>query len=184
MKSTHGRIPELSDSQQNSFIELQRALFETYEKNPVFHDAMQGKLSIEESVKELGQVNKGIKKFLPWKKNKEHNKRLEQLGELVSGPYHLKTIGIFMPDNLITAGLEFAVFGFVAGYYAAQLLTNSPTNPEEVQQLHDIQINLAKATSLGVGLVGGLLVNSINRFKKLPINEAKYLDGKIQEFYK
>jgi hypothetical protein len=164
---------------------LQRNLFQRYEGNPVLYDAMHNKQTIEESLEELGRVNKGMRKILPWRKNKGHNQRLEQLGELVSKPYHLHTDGITSPDNLITAGAEFTAIAFGISYVLSKsLITPNPDmSPEEFQQtMHFLQVVVPTAMSVILAPSFGLIMNS-RRFEGLPTNEAKYLDGKVQEFY-
>lgn len=98
------RLKELKSLSSIDVPKLQKELFERYEKNPVLYDAMQYKQSVSESLEELAQINKGVRRILPWRKDEVHNKRLEQIGELIYAPYHLQTAGIFMPDNLVTTG--------------------------------------------------------------------------------
>ncbi len=180
------KIRDLNSSNQIDLAELQRNLFQKYESNPVLYDAMQGNQSIEESVAELGQVNKGIRKILPWGKNKGHNERLKQLGELVSEPYHLHTSGIFAPDNLITTGAEVTAMVFGVSYLMTRYLLspNLDVNPEEIQQtMHIFNVVMPTAMSALMAPMFGFMTN-MRRFTGLPTDEAKYLDGKVQEFYK
>ena len=101
------------DDPKINVADLQRVLFQGYEGNSVLCDAIQRRQSIEESLKELGQVNRGIiRKAIPHRINRGHNERLEQLGELVSEPHHLRTSGILMPDNFISTGAIAAVMYF------------------------------------------------------------------------
>ncbi len=175
------RLRNLNSSNMIDVAELQRNLFERYESNPVLYDAMQGRQSVEESVEELGQVNKGIRKILPWGINKGHNERLKQLGELVSEPYHLRTFGIFTPDNLITTGAETTALTFGITYLMSRYLF---TPPEEFQQtLHTFQVAIPTIVSALMAPVFGVGMN-LRRFTGLPTDKAKYLDGKVQEFYK
>ena len=64
---------------QVDIIKTQQSLMEEYEKNPVFYDAIQKRLTIEESLMELSKINKGIRKFLPRMKNNAHNEKLKQI---------------------------------------------------------------------------------------------------------
>ncbi|MBU0894437.1 MAG: hypothetical protein KKF48_05180 [Nanoarchaeota archaeon] len=180
------KLRDLNSSNQVDVAELQRNLFQRYESNPVLYDAMQESQSIEESVAELGQVNRGIRKILPWRRNKGHNERLKQLGELVSEPYHLHTSGIFMPDNLITTGAEVTAMAFGVSYLMSRYLLspNPDVSPEEIQQtMHVFDVVLPTVMSALMAPMFGLLTN-MRRFTGLPTEEAKYLDGKVQEFYK
>ena len=49
--------------------------------------------------------------------------------------------------------------------------------------MHTFQILMPTAMSALIAPTFGLLTN-MRRFTGLPIDEAKYLDGKVQEFYK
>ena len=179
------RLRDRNSSNQIKVAELQRNLFQRYGKNPVLYAAIQGRQSVEESLLELGQINKGIRKILPWGRNKGHNERLKQLGELVSEPYHLQTSGILVPDNLITTGVELIAMAFGVSYFLAKYLValTPDTNSEEFQQtMHTLQVVMPNVTYV-LAPMFGLLINS-RRFRRLPTDEAKYLDGKVQEFYK
>lgn len=180
------RVRCLDDSYALETSGLQKRLFEKYENNQVLYDAIQGNQSIEESVVELGEVNKGIRKILPWRKNKGHNERLEQLGELVSEPYHLHTSGIFMPDNLITTLAEGTAISFGVSYLMSKYLIvpNPDVSPEEIGQIkHLVEFIFPAVGSGTIGLILGWGMN-LRRFNRLPTDEAKYLDGKVQEFYR
>jgi hypothetical protein len=171
-------LKDLKSSKQINVTELQRTLFKRYESNLVFGNAVLGSQTIEETLEELGQVNKGIKKILPWKKDKFHNYRLEELGELISTPYHLETNGIFMPDNLITAGAEITAMAFGSSYFLLEyLFAPSPNLDPHFKVVLATSMSALLAPAVGLGI-------NMNRFSKLPRDEAKYLDEKIQEFYK
>ena len=162
------------DKSNTDTSKLQRSLFQTYEGNPVFYDAMQGKQSIEGSFRKLGQIKKGIRKIIPWKRNKGHNERLEQLEELIYVPSHLHTSGIFMPDNFITAGLEIGALMFGGFYlFLKNLIPEADLDPK----------SLSFGASGTCALICGVVAN-LNRFNRLQNGAAKYLDEKIQEFYR
>ena len=176
----------LDSSSKTDVLKLQRELFKKYEENPVLYDAIKGKQTIGESLEELSQINKGIRKILPWRKDKSHNKRLKQLGELVSEPYHLRADGIFNPDNLITVGAETMAVVIGLGYLLSKYLItlNPELSPEELQEmLHLTRVIVPVATSAVAAPILGL-VSNVRRFDPLPRHEAKYLDKKVTEFYK
>lgn len=150
---------------------VERDLFQEYENNPVFYDAIHGRQTIEESLEELALVNKGIRKILPWKKDEEHNERLKQIGELVTKPFHLRTAGIFCPDNFITTFLEVTPLLYGFGCLINQYSPFPASSPGEILML-----------SASFGLIMGVGTN-FGRRGKLPIDEAKYLDEKVKEFY-
>ena len=180
------KIIDLNCTSQIDVAELQRNLFQTYVDNPVFYNATQGKQSIENCLQELGQINNGIRKILPWEKNEEHNEKLNHLGELVPKPYHIHTSGIFMPNNVVTTSVEVTAICFGASYLISKyfMTPNLDVNPEEIQQtMLSLKTSLPIAMSILMVPIVGFLTNS-TRFTVLPTNEAKYLDGKIQEFYK
>jgi hypothetical protein len=185
IESMDEKLTDLNSSNQIDVAELQRNLFLRYKGNPVLNDAIQGRQSVEDSLEELGQVNAGIRQILPWRKNKEHNERLKQLGELVTEPSHLRTYGIFVLDNLITTQVELTAMAFGLSYLMSRYLypPNPGVSPEEYQQtMHVLQVTMPTAMS-AMAPVFGLLAN-VRRFTGLPTDEAKYLDGKVQEFYK
>jgi len=160
-----------------------KILFQGYERNPIFNDAITERQSIEKSLEELAKDNKGIGKILPWRKDEEHNKRLEQLGELVTEPYHLHKGGIWMPDNLITISAETTAMAFGISYFTFRYLTNLDALPEEtIQGIKTMKILLPTTISILTSAFFGLLLNS-RRYNNLPIDEARYLDEKVKEFY-
>lgn len=169
---------------------VQKDLFKAYENNPILKDAIDGRQSIKESLLELGEKNKGIWKIMPWRKDSMHNKRLSQMEQLVGDLNHLRTRGIFYPDNLITAGTEAA--GVVSlGLVAYTLvLSNSPTINEfpftAYHALKDIKESFLSCNLIsffGFGFVIPLM-SEYHRFTALPLIEAKYLDNKVNKFYK
>jgi hypothetical protein len=163
---------------------LQERLFQNYEENPVFFDAKTGKISIQDSLYELGKINEGIRKFLPWKKDEEHNNRLNQLGELIPKPYHLESSGIYMPNNLVTIGIETTGIAFFLGFLGGKFFINqeSTASSEEIKYVRDLlTFTIPCIVSSFVTLFGSYINNG--RFSELPVTEAKYLDGKINEFY-
>ncbi|MCA9477736.1 MAG: hypothetical protein KC535_01155 [Nanoarchaeota archaeon] len=190
IEQVSGRLNALSSSWSSSSVEvdvegMQKNLFQSYEQNQVFSDAILKKQSIEDSLLELERVNKGVRKILPWEKNNAHNQRLSQLGELIAPPYHLKTQGVLAPDNFITSTLEMGAAGFALSYMVFRFLF-SPTpdaSPEEVQQLMNLKLLLPTVTTAIISPFYGFLTN-LQRFNSLHTDQAVYLDKKIQEFYK
>lgn len=167
------RLEEIDYSGPIDIYEATQKLFKQYEGNPVFDDAIKGKQSLEESLDELTQINKGIRKILPWRKDRVHNERLSQLGELISEPEHLRAKGIFIPNNVVSLG----VFGetlVVGACYAMEKING--LNYGELLSWAPAQ----SAVFLGVA---GVMFN-IQRLMPLPTQEARYLDAKIKEVYK
>jgi len=152
-----------------------------YEENPVFRDAIKGRQSIEESLKELAQINQGIRKILPRRKNRAHNERLEQLGQLISIPDSFSADGILIPDNVITGSVE-ATAALFTVYSFCELIWPKITNTDFPMSLKDMLF-----FSVTPSLLFGGLINFLRSFYPLQggsfFEEAKYVDQKIQEFY-
>lgn len=158
--------------------ELERKLCQDYERNPVFKDAIDKKQTIEQSLEELGKIRKGIRGFLPWRKNKAHNERVKQIGELIFEPHRLYTLGIFTPDNIITTGAGLTAASFGIFYLMTKLFINP--SPEV---LYQYRVILPAVLSVYTAPIAGVASNLL-RFIGLPTDEAKYLDEKVKEFYK
>ena len=159
-------------------FKVHKNIMDEYTDNPVFHDSVTGEKTIEQTVIELGQVNKGIRKILPRKKNKIHNERLEQVGNLVGYSSHLEALGIWVPENLIW-GLGAAALGIASVYLAVgnlippdQVIGNSKSPWGALGVLYSVA-----GPALGICL-------QTKRLGHLPIEKAKYLDQKIEELYK
>ena len=167
---------------QVDIIKTQQSLMEEYEKNPVFYDTIQKRLTIEESLMELSRINKGIRKFLPRMKNKTHNERLKQIGRLISEPAYLEASGILTPDNIITTGIESSII--ISGLFGFSFLFLKDFLPSDISSEMYRQLSnfVDTYTFLTVPILS--LVMNASRFKSLPINEAEYLDEKIKEFYR
>nr|MBA4405549.1 hypothetical protein [Nanoarchaeum sp.] len=161
--------------------EVQKRIISAYENNTVLDDAINGRQSIDDSLSELAEINKGWKVMLPRRKNKSHNKKIEQLGELITEPRGLISRGLFYPDNAVSltcyAAIAFTLlekvalnYGWVAG-----------SNPIEIAKTLGDFANTSVIGSLGTGLICGFDGERTNR---LPHDQAKYLDEKISELYK
>jgi len=180
-----GDIPEIDIS------EVERKLIREYEGNPVLDDAIHGRQSIRESLDELAQVNTGIRKFLPRRKNKAHNERLEQLGQLVTKPDHLSAVGVWYTDNVVTGAVGVSALTFATCYAVAKFLIpdmDINPDPDYIAKMTSIYQTVmpAFASALLAPLIGFAM--NLNRLAcfgaKLPTQEAGYLDLKVKEFYK
>jgi len=149
----------------------QREIFREYEANPVLNDAVSGKQTITQGLEELAKVNKGIKRFLPHKKDEAQNEKVRQMEELVSGIDDLRTRGIFYPDNAVAGAIEMAgiVFGFTYLFKKLFGISNSELGVRVITMLSPI-----------IASLGGL---ALDRSDYLPKDEAKYLDEKVGELY-
>ncbi len=197
MKRTlYWRVIELNDAQviaaelggSFNLLELRKNLFKEYEGNPVLDDAIEGRQSIEQSVRELGKKNRGIRKILPWRKDEAHNERLKYLDELVPGTKHLQTSGIFNPDNLITGVAEgipsaFLLMHVVVKYLMSNMVVINPNLEPALYQhvVYGYQVVLPAAMSAVFGIAFAYAGNR-PRFNSLLIKRAKYLDNIIESF--
>lgn len=163
-------------------LKFQKRIISDYENNPVLNDAVEGRQSISDSLSELAQINKGWKVMLPRRKNKAHNERIEQMGELISEPSGLITRGLFYPDNAVSL----TCYTAVALTILEKVLLNYDllvgNNPIEIaKSLRDFA-KTSVVGSIGMGLICGWSDNE--RTTKLPFGQAQYLDEKILELYK
>jgi hypothetical protein len=164
--------------------ECEKCLMKPYESNPVFSDAMNGRLSIEESLKDLARIRQGMRVLLPWRKNRVHNDRLSQIGELVTYPHYLRTSGIFFPDNIVTATVESAPLVYAMAYGFFNFLM--PELDPNLVSTHEIKRAFETTVPWFITAftpLTGLLINQM-RFTDIPIHEAKFLDDKIREHYR
>ncbi|HRZ85623.1 MAG TPA: hypothetical protein P5277_02475 [Candidatus Paceibacterota bacterium] len=175
-----------SDISNNAYT-----IFDQYKQNELLNNALNNVQTIEESVKELGEFVKPKSILLPWGflptgKNKIHNKRIKQLGELVTEPSHLYARGIFCPDNLLTIS-TYAAIGSIGLFkllsYDSQDITSDIVSPEKLSLM---KYNLNVMSSLGlfslITLFGGGGV-SLERSSGLPLNEARFIDKEIDKYY-
>jgi hypothetical protein len=158
--------------------------FNLFRDNQVLIDAQRGNQTIEDSLFELAEVNKGWKKLLPRKKNNEQNLRLDYIGELIEKPNHLETNGVFYPDNLITTSAYAApsIFGAVYGlglYVIRPLEEMSPLVYQEAYQTLLLAAGIGAAISIPLLGIDAIL----SRSRNLAVDQAKYIDNKIQELY-
>ncbi|MFA5953290.1 MAG: hypothetical protein WC812_01730 [Candidatus Pacearchaeota archaeon] len=178
-------IPPLGKFNGIYIPDYQKQIMSYYENNPVFCDAINGKISIEDTLNELSVVNKGIRKILPRRKDKAHNERIKQLGKLISEPSQLQKNGLLCPDNF----LGFTLWGAGASFSIISplfkiMLNPAQASPEEIENLNKIfNVYLPLYSTGAISVFGGIPMNLKQRFGKLPFEEAKYVDAKIKEVY-
>ena len=146
---------------------VQQKLFKKYMRNPILDDALQGRQTISESLEEIAKKDRFSKFFIPRRKNKAYNERINQIDELINAPQHLRTRGILFPDNFVNSTIVYAPFLGGSMY----LITGHS------------EISLASATVAPIiGLMNAFAMNTsplISTSQK----QAKYLDNKIKELY-
>jgi hypothetical protein len=173
------KIPGFTSMELKGYPEFnvpayQKQIMQNYEKNPVFMDSVNGKISIEDTLNELSVVNKGIRKYLPRRKNKSHNERIEQVGELVEKPTHLRKNGIFVPDNFVTTFTEANAIFLPIVYGVFKEIDPSASFSQLIVPMLFSEIG-PFAVSWGLQLNGRMGFGSHE--------EAKYIDTKIEELY-
>lgn len=164
-------VPELRSA-------LERGLLQKYGGNGVLRDAISGMQSVEDTLKALGKVNRGVRRFLPRPKSTyatSHNIRLRQLGELISEPTYLRRKGVLNPDNFVTAAALFLCMARAGEYFLPNFLM--PDAPQSQFSLIPSEGDMILAPIFGFFL-------NINRFEKLPLERARYIDGKVSQFYR
>ena len=167
-------------------FETQRSLLRNYEDNPIFYDAIHGKQSLSESLEELAEVNKGVRKFLPRRRNKAHNERIGQLGELISRPNQLKAYGILALDNIVSMAVVLSTITFGAAYLLNSFLSpesSATVDPEKQVYLNKVIEFYMPAITLALTIPLFGFDAYKKRSETLPFDQAKYLDGKIKLFY-
>ena len=171
---------EIPETPEIDIAQIQRGIVKEYEDNPHFQRAVNGEETIEETYNRLNKVNQGIWRALPRRKNLEHNQEVEQLGELVGGLGHLKTKGIFAPDNIISAITYAIPLTILVCYILTKCFSiKEGMTPEEISLNNDGMISYGMFMG---SIIGGLWGMS-KRDGMDKTNESRCLDKKIQEFY-
>lgn len=170
---------DVADGQKVSQIKL----IEKYRENLILNSALNRVQSIEDTVLELDNDMKGIKRYLPRRKNQAYNERVEQLGELITGANYLRRRGIFVPDNLIAAGaLSAAVAYAVLELFFS--FCSSHFTPESFERTKLIFPYYEYAgVSLSGLIMGSNAYGNKTSGRKNTIKKAQYLDNKIKELF-
>lgn len=177
------RLIEISKDLKRLGDNAQRDLLTRSESNPVFYDAVQGKMSIEDSLSELSKVNQGIYRVLPRFKNKAHNERLKNLGELIRFPHQLRTGGVAIFDNLIGGAAMGGVILATTNELMKYILINNSVSPVQIDESKSMIDIIVLGYSVFAVPLGAAITHSLGRTGELPFKEAKYIDSKIKEFY-
>ena len=109
-----------------------------YGQNPIVTQAVDGERAIESSLREIDEINRGFGRILPWRKDAQHNSRVDQIEEVVGGVGHLRALGRFYPDNLVNVvgyvGLiSFGSANFLSSYFG--LNPDMGTDLEKIERL-------------------------------------------------
>jgi len=147
--------------------------------NGVLKDAVQGRHSVKESLESASQVNTGLGRFFPRRKNDYHNQRVKELQDLIGDdsviPTALKTRGVLNLDNPMNFTLYAITLGAGFGACTDALSFCSSSGPS-------FPVLTLSFGVLGL-LAGGLRGLGTYSNKRLPWENAEYLDRKIQELF-
>jgi len=141
--------------------------------------AMEGGQSVTDALYNASQINTGLRRFLPRRKDEKHNRRVLELQELLSNlsddslikdTLHAK--GTFSPS----APLNFFLYGTGGTAAGGGILAGLNDSPSIAGGM--ILGGLFMGISTGLA---GLATVSAYSNNKLPWENAEYLDNKIQE---
>jgi hypothetical protein len=181
--------PHHISSEEIGFIdipELQRQIIkkelQKEEKNLILEDAVNGKRSVKKTLEELSKINEGYKRWLPRRKNDEHNIMIDYMSNLIGDDYldllkSLKANGTGHIDNPFTYG----AYGLLGGelMYGALLVI------EAFAPLTETSLDELGIFAWIVGL-SGLVLASFGMVLRQPndknlLKRAEYIDRKIEE---
>jgi len=158
---------------------VQKGIFCEYKGNSILQNALSGCKSIEQTVDELSQINKGIKRFLPHRKNKEHNQKCDELSDLMPERYHLRTNGLLALDNFVNNTVLWSAVSFaLCRGMELSFSFESNTMPDQI---------LSTYAPIAMSILMMIAGMNHNRYRKEGIAKtkeyARYLDHKIEALY-
>ena len=139
--------------------------FAASSNNPIFNNAVNGIKSTTQANEEISKINEGYRKFVPRSKNKDRDKTISDLEELIGEQPQLRARGFLFPDNILMTTIELGYAAFIGGLLAPEY--SSMTEPYF-------------APMLAVPLIA--LFSNVTRFRLSDTYETEFLDKKIQEF--
>ncbi len=163
--------------------EIQRRILLDYSKNnPLLKRVIAGECTIEGRLDELSVDLKGIKGWVPHRKDETHNNNVSELGDLIDS-YYLRKDGIkfstIMSKPLSAfvaiAGASFATFYFTIVAPVASI------DPE-------IADRVLLSTAVGVGMISAVMTAIIGLEhysvpKERAREQAQYMDRRIQQLF-
>jgi len=156
----------------------QKGLFDVYKGNFYLREAIDCSVSIEKSLSLLDKKFRGWRRYVPHRKDNEHNRQVEEFGEIVSTD-HLETRGILNLRNSMILGLG----GVVSGVMGV-LFYGSMSHPTNIPGWEDRLPYVLSAGAVCSAMAIGFPVYLINQSKKeISFDQAKYIDKKIEEFF-
>lgn len=153
----------------------QKKIFAEYEENLVLQRAFNRERTIEGTLEDLSRVYEGFRKYLPRRIDREHNKQVDDISELVGNVQHLRTYGTFYPDNPVTITAYIGVGTSIILYSSSLILVD--VTPDMIKALAVMAGLITGIAGSGVGLAAEKMI----RKGKIPIEEARYLDTTIKQ---
>lgn len=162
-----------------NYIEFEKETILKFRQNPFITNALEGRQTTSEAYRELAAFHSGIRKYLPRRKDAEHNKKVEQIGELAGiYPIWLYKKGVLSPDNVVNGVIYGGALCLVVSYLVVDILLsggNPNPNVERIIQLESV---------MGA-LMGGSLLHRYKRsYEKPPLKERlAYIDDTIKRLF-
>jgi len=164
-------------------------IYEHSQRNPILNDAVLQKQSLEDTLFKLNKINNGIRKYLPRRKNSEHNKKVSYMSEIVPMPESFYTKGLFALDNFFNGILIISGIFYCTGYFIGNAIANNKEFIRYMFEYMDLQdiaryykITMPGYTSLVAGPIIALTMQS-KRTGNIPLSQARYIDEKIKELF-
>lgn len=173
--------PVHSNLSEGDILSKQKKLILAYKENPFVDSSLQGKKKIEQHLAEVSQINKGIKRYIPRRKNKEHNRKVDYLGQIIgkTNVFPFYTRGIFTPDNLVTGAVGPVLVGLTG------IVIGSFT--------YGFNLSAAAKLLIPTTFLSGIFGNFGYSSRKEPYSEleictdaearARYVDRKIEDLF-
>ena len=142
----------------------QMELILPYLDNPHIQRALDGEESLSETVERLSSVNKGLRMFLPRRRDEDHYQELQDLKPLIGEMTEYEKHGAFIPDNVLTV-LAYAVPCVMLVQYIAH--GETPFNySENLFPVGESYWERVIPVSLVTTTIFGGMINLISRFPK------------------
>lgn len=173
-------IKQISNEEMKAY---QKRMIESHAKNSILLDSLRRKKTIEAKIDELyDNLNKGIWKYLPKRKNEQQNHEIEQMMELVGAYDGIRRLESTHMIDLRNNVINYPIFcGIMMGtlitachYFGASDFSNEPLIPNLLM----IEI----ATIIPTGLLSIVVTPYRSEFKEVK-EKARYIDQKIEELF-
>jgi hypothetical protein len=167
--------------------EVQRSILKKYRHNTALVNAIRKKETVKDALERVAQENTGLKKIIPRKKDKEHNKEVESLECLVGDLEFLKCKGYHAPDNFFTLAAYTIGLGLAGGMLLHGLVFSGI--PETISEFVTAAQHYFIRDFMFPGIIMGPALTLFvapaaaydKRFKdKPPYEKAEYIDETLK----